>query len=108
MVPDRHGGPHAHERTSDRPRSRYCRENKVIGAASTQTILPVWTADEAGPSPTRPCPGGHGRPQGEPARDAHEYVRAGTAKQVTLFHPATGEVRVRACGRARIPCSTHG
>src|SRR5918997_786983 len=28
-------------------------------------------------------------------RYAHEYVRAGTAKQLTLFHPATGEVRVK-------------
>ena len=25
----------------------------------------------------------------------HEYVRGGTAKLLTLFHPATGEVRVR-------------
>ena len=28
-------------------------------------------------------------------RFAHEYIRAGTAKQLTLFHPATGEVRVK-------------
>lgn len=28
-------------------------------------------------------------------RYAHEYIRAGTAKQLTLFHPATGEVRVK-------------
>jgi hypothetical protein len=26
----------------------------------------------------------------------HEYIRGGTAKIMTLFHPATGEVRVRA------------
>jgi len=67
----------------------------LIEAAYTQTALPVWTEDEAGPYPTRPCPGAHWRPQGEPARYAHEYVRAGTAKQLTLFRPATGEVRVK-------------
>jgi hypothetical protein len=30
---------------------------------------------------------------GAPARHAHEYVRGGTAKLLTLFRPATGEVR---------------
>lgn len=30
-----------------------------------------------------------------PGRQAHEYVREGTAKQLTLFHPASGEVRVK-------------
>lgn len=28
-------------------------------------------------------------------RYPHEYVRAGTAKQFTLFHPTTGDVRVK-------------
>ena len=55
----------------------------------------MWTEDEAGPYPTRPHPGSHWRPQGDPARYAHEYVREGTAKQLTLFHPATGQVRVK-------------
>lgn len=32
---------------------------------------------------------------GRPARYPHEYVRNGTAKQLTLFHPATGKVRVK-------------
>ena len=32
---------------------------------------------------------------GEPVQYAHEYVREGTAKQLTLFHPATGQVRVK-------------
>ncbi len=32
---------------------------------------------------------------GQPARQPHEYVREGTAKLMTLFHPATGEVRVK-------------
>ena len=29
-----------------------------------------------------------------PARRPHEYVRNGTAKVLTLFHPADGRVRV--------------
>ena len=67
----------------------------MIEAAYAQTVLPVWTEDEAGPYPTRPHPGQHWQPLGEPARYAHEYVREGTAKQLTLFHPATGTVRVK-------------
>ncbi len=67
----------------------------MIEEAYTQTVLAVWTEDEAGPYPTRPHPGPHWQPMGEPARYAHEYVREGTAKQLTLFHPATGAVRVK-------------
>ena len=67
----------------------------MIEDAYTQTTLPVWTEDEAGPYPTRPHPGAHWQPIGEPVRYAHEYVREGTAKQLTLFHPATGAVRVK-------------
>jgi hypothetical protein len=37
---------------------------------------------------------------GKPARYPHEYIRNGTAKQLTLFHPATGEVRVKGVLRA--------
>ncbi len=37
----------------------------------------------------------HWQPVAEPVRYPHEYVRAGTAKQLTLFHPASGAVRVR-------------
>jgi len=55
----------------------------------------VWTEDEAGPYPTHPYPGMHWQPLAEPARYPHEYVRAGTAKQLTLFHPASGAVRVK-------------
>jgi len=55
----------------------------------------VWTEDEAGPYQTVPYPGTHWHPDGEPARYPHEYAREGTAKQLTLFHPATGEVRVK-------------
>lgn len=57
--------------------------------------LPVWTQDEAGPYQTKPYPGPSWQPAGQPARQPHEYVRNGTAKLLTLFHPATGEVRVK-------------
>jgi hypothetical protein len=56
--------------------------------------LPVWTEDEAGPYQTLPYPGERWHPDGEPARYPHEYARAGTAKQLTLFEPATGVLRV--------------
>ena len=32
---------------------------------------------------------------GQPAKQPHEYMREGTAKLMTLFHPATGKVRVK-------------
>jgi hypothetical protein len=67
----------------------------LIEAAYTQPELPVWTEDEAGPYPTVPYPGQHWRPEGEPVRFPHEYIRTGTAKQLTLFHPASGVVRVK-------------
>jgi len=40
-----------------------------------------------------PYPGASWRPEGDPLRQPHEYVRAGTAKLLTLLRPATGEVR---------------
>ena len=55
----------------------------------------MWTEDEAGPYQTLPHPGAHWQPIGLPVRYPHEYVRAGTAKQLTLFHPASGVVRVK-------------
>ena len=67
----------------------------MIEAAYAQDQLPVWTEDEAGPYQTRPYPGQHWHPADQPVRYPHEYVRAGTAKQLTLFHPASGEVRVK-------------
>jgi DDE superfamily endonuclease len=55
----------------------------------------VWGEDEAGPFQTLPYPGATWRPEGCPSRQPHEYVRRGTAKLLTLFHPATGEVRAK-------------
>jgi DDE superfamily endonuclease len=67
----------------------------LIEAAYAQDVLPVWTEDEAGPYQTLPYPGHHWQPTGEPVRYPHQYTREGTAKQLTLFHPASGAVRVR-------------
>jgi hypothetical protein len=57
--------------------------------------LPVWCQDEAGPYQASPQPGASWQSQGQPARQPHEYVRGGTAKLLTLFRPATGEVRAQ-------------
>ena len=65
--------------------------------------LSVWCTDQAGPFQTVPHPGQSWRPEGEPARQPHEYLRDGTAKVLTLFHPADGQVRlegVTACPNA--------
>jgi hypothetical protein len=56
--------------------------------------LAVWCCDQAGPFQTIPHPGQSWQPEGEPARQPHEYIRNGTAKVLTLFHPADGQVRV--------------
>ena len=55
----------------------------------------MWVQDEAGPFQTVPYPGGSWQPAGLPAHQPHEYVRNGTAKLLTLFHPASGQVRVK-------------
>jgi len=57
--------------------------------------LAVWAEDEAGPYQTKPYPGAGWRPVGHPACQAHEYVRQGTAKMLTLFHPSDGRLRVK-------------
>ena len=57
--------------------------------------LAVWCEDEAGPYGTVPYPGESWQTEGQPAEYPHEYCREGTAKMITLFHPKTGEVRVK-------------
>jgi hypothetical protein len=59
----------------------------------------VWTEDEAGPYQTLPYPGAHWQPVGMPVRYPHDYLRCGTAKQLTRFHPASGQVRVKGVRR---------
>lgn len=55
----------------------------------------MWCCDQAGPFQTVPHPGASWRPEGQPARQPHEYVRNGTAKLLTLFRPADGRLRVQ-------------
>jgi DDE superfamily endonuclease len=55
----------------------------------------VLTEDEAGPYQAIPHPGASWQPIGQPARQPHEYERGGTAKLLTLFRPATGQVRAK-------------
>ena len=57
--------------------------------------LAVWVEDEAGPYQTVPYPGESWQPEDHPVHQRHEYIRNGTAKMLTLFHPATGEVQVK-------------
>lgn len=57
--------------------------------------LSVWCADQAGPFQTIPQAGQSWCPEGQPARRQHEYLRNGTAKALTLFHPADGRARVQ-------------
>jgi transposase len=60
-----------------------------------QPDLAVWCEDEAGPFQAVPHPGSSWQPSGQPATQPHEYVRGGTTKILTLFHPATGQVRLQ-------------
>jgi hypothetical protein len=60
-----------------------------------QLGLDVWCEDEAGPFQTAPVAGTSWQGEGQPARYDHEYVRNGTAKLLTLFHPRDGQVRVK-------------
>lgn len=59
------------------------------------TGLAVWCTDQAGPYQTVPYAGQSWRLEGDPARLPHEYLREGTAKALTLFHPADGRARVK-------------
>jgi hypothetical protein len=53
----------------------------------------VWCEDEAGPYQAIPHAGASWQPTGHAVCQPHEYIRGGTAKLLTLFRPATGEVR---------------
>jgi len=61
--------------------------------------LAVWTTDQAGPFQTVPYAGSSWEPEGHPQRQPHEYIRNGTAKLLTLFHPADGQVSVKGVTR---------
>jgi hypothetical protein len=70
-------------------------------------VAVVWSGlvcqDEAGPYQTVPYAGPSWAPVGHPVRQPHEYLRLGTAKLLTLFRPAPGQVEaqgVTACPNA--------
>src|SRR6266571_1540794 len=60
-------------------------------------MLALWCSGrrEAGPYQAIPQPGASWQPEGKAALQPHEYVRGGTAKLLTLFRPATGELRAK-------------
>ena len=62
--------------------------------------IPLWCQDEAGPYQAIPQPGQSWEPEGYPQCQPHEYIRGGTAKLLTLFRPATGEVRAKGVSSA--------
>ena len=98
LVPHRQGPPAAQGRARGRRRPGCRCEKKLIEEAyriGEAMGLPVWCTDQAGPYQTIPYPGRSWRPEGDPARQPHEYLRDGTAKALTLFHPADGHVRVK-------------
>ncbi len=103
LVPDRDGAAHAQGRggRGGRPRRRPPKNAIERADKLAEAIgIPLWTQDEAGPYQAIPPPGPSWQPEREPARQPHEDVRGGTAKLLTLFRPATGEVRADAVDRA--------
>jgi hypothetical protein len=75
----------------------YTEEKKLVIERAYMTAerlgLQLWCEDEGGPYQAIPQPGQSWQPEGHPARQPHEYVRGRTAKLLTLFRPATGQVR---------------
>src|SRR4051794_36902500 len=78
------------------------RPKKLIEQAYTlgaQLGLSVWCEDEAGPFQAVPQSGVSWQPREHPAQQPHEYIRGGTTKILTLFHPASGQVRLQQAAR---------
>jgi hypothetical protein len=78
--------------------------NKLIEQAYTrgaQLGRSVWCEDEAGPFQAVAHPGVSWQPRGQPALQPHEYIRGGTTKILTLFHPASGQGRLQPAARMR-------
>lgn len=103
MVHDGSSGAPTQERAGDGDRPGDRGEKKLIERAyreGERLGLAVWCEDEAGPYPTRPYPGGRWAEAGQAHRQPHEYLRNGTAKLLSLFHPASGQVRAHGVIRA--------
>src|SRR3954449_10998274 len=102
LVRNRRGDAQAQARRGARQRSRYHGQKKLIEQAYTrgaQLGLSVWCEDEAGPFQAVPQAGVSWQPRGRPAQQPHEYIRGGTTKILTLFHPASGQVRLQPAAR---------
>lgn len=98
MVSDGDGPAQTQGRSSDGGRSPDGRKKGLIEQAygwAEAAGVAVWCQDEAGPYQAIPQPGASWRPQGCPERQPHEYVRGGTTKLLTLFHPTTGTVHAK-------------
>src|SRR4051795_1872086 len=102
LVPDR-GGHAPAQAGHGHPRRSGCGGKKgLIEQAYTlgaQLGLSVWCEDEAGPFQAVPHPGVSWQPRAHPAQHPPEYIRGGTSKILTLFHPATGQVRLQPAAR---------
>ncbi|WP_202882906.1 transposase [Microvirga tunisiensis] len=99
---NRRGPAQPQVRRGARQRSGCACQKKLIEQAYTQAAqqgLSVWCEDEAGPFQAVPHPGPSWQPQAHPARHPHEYIRGGTTKILTLFHPASGQVRLQSAER---------
>src|SRR5215210_7795491 len=68
----------------------------MLGA---QLGLSVWCEDEAGPFQAVPHSGVSWQPREHPATQPHESIRGGTTRILTLFHPASGQVRLQSATR---------
>src|SRR3954467_10787715 len=102
LVRNRRGDAQAQARCGARQRSRCDGPKKLIEQAYTlgaQLGLSVWCEDEAGPFQAVPHSGVSWQPRGRPATQPHEYIRGGTTKILTLFHPAPGQVRLQSAAR---------
>src|SRR3954462_5031739 len=102
LVRNRRGDAPAQARRGARQRSRCDGQKKLIEQAymlGAQLGLSVWCEDEAGPFQAVPHPGVSWQPREHPATQPHEYIRGGTTKILTLFHPATGQVRLQSATR---------
>src|SRR5512132_1731345 len=98
VVSDRDGAAEAQGRGGAGRRSADGRKKGAIDLAyrlAEAAGVPVWCQDEAGPYQAIPQAGASWAPVGKPALQPHEYVRGGTAKLLTLFRPATGELRAK-------------
>ncbi len=103
VVSDGHGPAEAQGRGGPGGRSEDGGKKGAIDLAyrlAEAAGIPVWCQGEAGPYQAIPRSGATRAPVGKPALQPHEYLRGGTAKLLTLFRPATGEVRAKGVTQA--------